>query len=81
MDDGDWRRVEDIKRDLMTMPSAQPEQHWIPTSKKLPEETGLYLTTTMYGDVYCDYWNGLNFDRTEYVIAWKPMPEPYKGGE
>lgn len=24
MDDGDWRRVEDIRRDLMTMPSAQP---------------------------------------------------------
>lgn len=58
------------------LPSAEP--HWIPVSERLPEETGEYLTTTMYGDVFCDYWQSCNFNRTEMVIAWMPMPEPWK---
>ena len=52
--------------------------NWIPCSRKVPEEKGMYLTTTIDKGVYCDYWNGVNFDRTELVIAWKPLPEPYK---
>lgn len=52
--------------------------NWIPCSRKVPEEKGMYLTTTIDNGVYCDYWNGVNFDRTELVIAWKPLPEPYK---
>ena len=54
-------------------------QQWIPCSERLPEEEGYYLTTTMYQKVYCDYWNGDNFDRTEMVVAWMPLPEPWKG--
>ena len=51
---------------------------WIPVSVELPEEKGWYLTTTLYNEVYCDYWNKLNFERTEYVIAWMPLPTPYE---
>ena len=51
---------------------------WIPCSEKLPEQKGYYLTTTMYSEVYYDYWDGDNFDRTESVIAWQPLPEAYK---
>ena len=47
--------------------------------EKVPEEKGMYLTTTIDKDVYCDYWNGVNFDRTELVIAWMPLPLPYEG--
>lgn len=54
---------------------------WIPCSKRLPEETGYYLTTTMYREVYCDFWNGENFNRTEFVIAYMPFPKPYKEEE
>lgn len=59
------------------------EEDWIPVSKRLPETdnssegNGYYLTTTMNHEVYCDYWNGECFDRTETVIAWKPLPTPY----
>ena len=60
------------------LPSAQPEPHWIPCGERLPEERGFYLTTTKDKAVYCDYWNEDNFDRTEMVIAWMPLPEPYK---
>ena len=60
-------------------PSEIPQ--WIPCSERLPEERGYYLTTTKNGEVYCDYWNEDNFDRTELVITWMPLPEPYKGQE
>lgn len=51
---------------------------WIPVSERLPEDIGCYLTTTMYDEVYCDYWTGSSFDRQEITIAWMPLPEPYK---
>ena len=51
---------------------------WIPCSEKLPEKDGYYLTTTCYRQVYCDFWNEDHFDRTEAVIAWMLLPEPYK---
>lgn len=60
------------------------EKDWIPVSKRLPktdnpsEGKGYYLTTTKNREVYCDYWNGENFDRTETVIAWMPLPKAYK---
>lgn len=60
--------------------AIQPEQRWIPCSERLPEERGFYLTTTKDKAVYCDHWNEDNFDRTEMVIAWMPLPEPYRGG-
>ena len=50
---------------------------WIPVNKKIPETHGYYLTSTIYNQVYCDYWNGDCFDRTETVVAWMPLPEPY----
>ncbi len=50
---------------------------WIPCSERLPEKRGFYLTTTKDKAVYCDHWNEDNFDRTEMVIAWMPLPEPY----
>lgn len=54
---------------------------WIPITERTPEEEGQYLTTTMYGDVFCDYWETCCFDRTETVIAWMPLPAPYKEEE
>ena len=69
-----WDQIKDL-------PSAQPEQRWIPCGERLPEERGFYLTTTKDKAVYCDYWNEDNFDRTEMVIAWMPLPEAYRGGD
>jgi hypothetical protein len=60
------------------MNSSDEPNKWIPISKEAPEENGYYLTTTMFNQVYCDYWNGAAFDRSETVIAWMPLPEPYK---
>jgi hypothetical protein len=74
----------DIQRSAMKSMGYEPaikdaEPHWIPVSERLPEKDGYYLTTTCYRQVYCDFWNEDHFDRTEYVIAWMPLPEPYEG--
>ena len=71
-----WNRV--IRQ---TLKDAHIEPQWIPCSERLPEKDGYYLTTTCYRQVYVDYWNEDHFDRTEAVIAWMPLPEPYKGGQ
>ena len=72
------------------LPSARPQQRWIPCSERLPEESGRYIisaldgigrrtTVALYQSRYkawtmtgrMAYWN---------VVAWMPLPEPYKGG-
>ena len=72
------RSHEIIKMRIGNLPSAQPEQQWIPCSERLPERNGYYLVTGRQGAVnkrlYQDgYWYG-NWT----VIAWMPLPEPYK---
>ena len=66
------------------MPSAQHmESRWIPVSERLPEEMGTYMTTIDYGEhglvtgqrYY--YGRGLKWN-DECVIAWMPLPNPYK---
>ena len=54
-----------------------PQGTWNPISESQPVIKGYYLTTTIHHEVYCDYWNGENFDRTEAVIAWMELPNPY----
>lgn len=53
-------------------------RQWIFVNERQPEENDYYLTTTMNHEVYCDYWEGDRFNRTEAVIAWMPLPEPAK---
>ena len=75
-----------IARDIATIIENEKDMRvvlkqprWIPCSERLPNKDGYYLTTTYYRQVYADYWNEDHFDRTEAVIAWMPLPEPYKG--
>lgn len=80
---------------LKKLPSAQPEQKWIPCSERLPEKHGeMYLVTISDGSVYSFalqwdinrkrwYLSFLNngeiyIDYIDDVIAWMPLPEPYK---
>lgn len=101
---------------LGKMPSAQPEQRWIPCAEKLPETTYPVNITwvnhnpeTYYADIKdkpftatgccCDgkwYWYSVvcqdyldeyrycavdSMDDEIEVIAWMPLPEPWKGVE
>ena len=69
------------------LPSVRPQEPktggWIPVSERLPEEMGTYMTTIDYGEhglvtgqrYY--YGRGLKWN-DECVIAWMPLPDPYK---
>ncbi len=69
--------------------SLENPNKWIPCSERLPEENGFYLVT--YDGEICgenesftgltEYENGKWVDDEEdyqCVLAWMPLPEPYK---
>lgn len=80
---------------LNNMPSEQPEQQWIPCSERLPEDDNAYFVTvhpdyivpgglsvdTLHwydGKWWFDYY-GQPAEFTDPIIAWMPLPEPWKG--
>lgn len=80
------RHVEFIKE----IPSAQPEQRWIPVGERLPEEDTDILVTYVDGEevriIPVNYARGTWFDcifdnalDSLKVTAWMPVPESYKG--
>lgn len=74
-----------ILKMIKEIPSAQ---QWIPCSERLPEADGLYLVVERGIG-----WNGVKFNacvsalfsqgewRANNVVAWMPLPDPWKGGE
>lgn len=65
---------------------------WIPVEERLPESDGFYLAT-LDGEIcgqeeaftgLAEFEHGKWIDDEEgykCVLAWQPLPEPYKGGE
>ena len=58
---------------------------WIPVSEK-PKEAGSYMTTLDYGEYGLSagqrYYHGDDYGWSDVcVIAWMPLPEPYKPQE
>ena len=69
------------------IPPAQPEPQWIPCSEGMPKKTGYYICTCHDGIRYRTSalkWSTgwvLTGARSYWkVIAWMPLPEPWKGG-
>ena len=76
---------------IIKLPTIRSEQRWIPCSERLPEHGGRYLISVLDGInrrttvapylPRCKAWamNG----RMAYwkVIAWLPLPEPYREEE
>ena len=75
------------------MPSAQPEQHWIPCSERLPD-TNRDVLLQFKTNMGVGFWEngewGVNTGDNIYSeigegeakpIAWMELPEPYRGGE
>lgn len=62
---------------------AMEKQQWIPCADKLPEKTDTYIATLDYGKLGLGvgqryYLGGPLGWNDDCVIAWMPMPEPYK---
>ena len=81
----------DCEDTIEALPSAQPEQRWIPCSERLPEGITQVIIQTngeaiheaiyMGKDDYGHYvWkrpdNEIYWD--EEVVAWMPLPTPYQ---
>ena len=72
---------------VRSLPSAQPEQQWIPCSERLPEKDQICIVTD--DTQRCAYEYGLHNETYDEVngwtylghkiIAWMPLPESYKG--
>lgn len=68
---------------VMQVPTAQPDQRWIPCSERLPEKEGLYLVSGDSEIWICRFiclrffrgWS--NPANCPVVKAWMPLPEPY----
>ena len=69
---------------LTDLKQDEKENGWIPVSERLPED-GTYITT-LDGELVgqeepftgmCGIENG-KWDDEDCVIAWMPLPEPYK---
>ena len=72
--------------ELYDLPSAQPEQRWIPCSERLPEpRIDVWCNSDMgqmvgYYEENVETWYGRDYLEL-MVTAWMPLPEPYKDGE
>ena len=82
--------INDAECRLSEVPSAQSEQQWIPVSERLPEDNGRYFVSIKRITWNCKecietdiaYWSKLRgFHKSGEVIAWIPLPEPYKESE
>ena len=77
-------------RAIRDMPSAQPEQQWIPVTERLPKKDGRYQVTrydyvanTEFIDILWyeeNLWWNRHSTGDYAVTAWMPLPELYKEG-
>lgn len=58
---------------------------WISVEERLPEKSGDYLISTTHGYVGVAKWGfglykkgGWNGNCKNCIVAWMPLPEPYK---
>ena len=79
-----------ILQAIQEQPTIEPGPQWIPVSERLPTARqsvilstkdytgeGCYWETTEYHVIWKGYrWNATYWD--DEVVAWMPLPEPYK---
>ena len=81
----DMQSAEVKKAFELGMEDAEPQ--WIPCSERLPEDRRYVLVTFRFVYGLIDHgitWYGESenkWDTSREVIAWMPLPEPWKGEE
>jgi len=61
----------------------EPASDWVPCSERLPDEYDEYLCQYEDGDIFVGWLEDAKWCRycvrKDKVVAWMPLPEPYKG--
>lgn len=83
----------DSERFKVVFEDERPHGEWISCSERLPEEHGYYLVTTdgshnavidiaEYGKFFRkpEYEYVWEWNKASKILAWMPLPEPYKRG-
>ena len=79
-----WKLMEYEDTGLMPeeIMDDQMPTRWIPVEERLPtedmDEVLVTIADGVDGYVSMDIYNGDDWDNYEDVIAWMPLPEPYK---
>lgn len=79
-----WRSAKKIKEGLHNIIRQQPRiGEWIPCSERLPEENQNVIVCFAHGIVteMCFYdkkFHGIYDYDEKVIVAWQPLPEPYK---
>lgn len=79
-----WNEAVDIAVKAL---STEAAQGWIPCSERLPKDNKEVLISCEWGvdigEHSHDGWRSewINHYDDDNVLAWMPLPEPYKGGE
>lgn len=77
--------LKDIKKIVKDL-ASEHNNGWIPCKEGIPDDSGEpVMATTINGDLLiaiyepedCMWWAS-DYDGTADVIAWMPLPEPYK---
>ena len=67
--------------------AGRPQGEWIPCSERLPKENTEVLMSLEWGIDIGEYRNGdwhsewINHYDDGNVLAWMPLPQPYKGAD
>ena len=80
-EDAEWNRAIYKSTEIVQEVAEEYNGGWIPCSERLPEESGHYLICDNRGRIYeCTYLANMWLIAAPSidVIAWQPLPEPFK---
>ena len=89
-EDAEWNRAIYKSTEIVNEVAEEYNGGWIPCSERLPEDDSICMVTVEYpnNETVVDYgwfdrknvcwFVGMQEFRTSNIIAWQPLPEPYK---
>lgn len=82
-----WETRYDAITEIIDIINQQPQTGWIPVSERLPDMENVLGTTEeceikmVWYNPNLKKWFGSPVVHIENVIAWQPLPQPYKESE